>query len=226
MTTQFHEDLIGAWASWGPTLSPAGEQVAFISDRRGVPELWVQDVPTLDGDVVAPAALVTVTDDPVCSVTWSADGAWLACTAATDGGVRTQVWVVRPDGTGARHLAGGGDQHATLGPWTRSGHRLVITTVGGTVGDDHRCDLVDPTNGEHEPLARGRLVDVLDLSADERFALLRDGLRGARFCVTLDRTNDVDHPLLTYPETGSTETGLLRPAPPGAADPTPGAKRD
>lgn len=215
MTTQFHEGLIGAWASWGPTLSPAGERVAFISDRRGVPELWVQDVPTGDGDVVASPAVVSITDDPVCSVTWSADGTWLACTAATDGGVRTQVWAVRPDGTGARHLAGGGDQHATLGPWTRSGHRLVITTVGGTLGDDHHADLVNPENGELEPLARGQLVDVLDLSADERFALLRDGLRGARFCVTLDRTNDVDHPLLTYPETGSTEAGLLRPAPVG-----------
>ena len=190
--------------------------MAFVSDRRGVPELWVQDVPPGAGAPSPPARVLPVGEDPICSVTWSADGAWLACTAATGGGVRTQVWAVRPDGSGAVHLAGGADQHATLGPWTRSGHRLVITTVGGVAGDSQHCDLVDPATGRHTPLARGPLVDVLDLSADERFALLRDGLRGGRFCVILDRTRDVDHPLLPYPETGSTEAGVLRPAPGGA----------
>ncbi len=215
MSTQFHEALIGAWSSWGPAFSPLGDRVAFVSDRRGVPELWVQHVPTGDDDAVTAAEVLPVTDDPVCSVTWSADDAWLACTTATGGAVRTEVWAVRPDGTGARRLAGGGDQHATLGPWTRSGHRLVITTVGGVGGEDHHCVLVDPATGENEPLAHGRLVDVLDLSADERFALLRDGRRGARFCVTLDRGEDIDHPLLTYPQTGSTDAGMLRSAPAG-----------
>ena len=43
--------------------------------------------------------MIALTADPVVSVSWSADGAWLACAVATDGGVRTQVWVVRPDGS-------------------------------------------------------------------------------------------------------------------------------
>jgi dipeptidyl aminopeptidase/acylaminoacyl peptidase len=47
-------------------------------------------------------------------------------------------------------------------------------------------------------------------------ALLRDGPRGAQFCLLLDRTADSDHPILPYPETGSTEIGMLRPAPSGA----------
>lgn len=215
ITTDFHEALIGAWGSWDPALSPVGDRVAFISDRRGGPELWVQHVPAGDGDPVAPAAVLPVTDEPVTSVAWSADGAWLACTTATGGGVRTQVWAVRPDGTGVRHLAGGEHQHATLGPWTRSGHRLAVTTVGAHAGDDHYCEVVDPETGRRQPLARGRLIEVLDLSVDERFVLLRHGPRGARLCVILDRTNDADHPLLTYPETGSTDTGLLRPGPRG-----------
>ncbi len=72
--------------------------------------------------------------------------------------------------------------------------------------------------GELEPVARGALVNVVSLSADERYALLRDGTRGAHFCVTLDRELDRDHPLLPYPGTGSTEGGLLRPSPDGDGD--------
>jgi prolyl oligopeptidase PreP (S9A serine peptidase family) len=126
--------------------------------------------------------------------------------------VRTQVWVLRPDGTAARSIAGDADQHATLGPWTRLGHRVVVAVPPADADSVSRCDLVDPGTGEHEPVAKGGLVNVIDFSPDERFALLRDGKRGAHFCVTLDRDLDHDHPLLPYPETGSTEVGLLRPS--------------
>ena len=118
------EDLVGAWGSWGPTLSPHAEQMAFISDRTGVPQVWVQDL-RLDGTFDEPT-MITFSDDPVVRVSWSADGAWLACAVATDGGVRTQVWVVRPTGADARRIAGSTEEHAELGPWTRSGHRVTV----------------------------------------------------------------------------------------------------
>ena len=89
-------ELVQAWGSWGPTLSPHAEQLAFLSDRNGSPQVFVSDL-RMDGSVDRPQ-LITFGDDPVVSVNWSADGAWLACAVATDGGVRTQVWVVRPDG--------------------------------------------------------------------------------------------------------------------------------
>jgi dipeptidyl aminopeptidase/acylaminoacyl peptidase len=159
-----------------------------------------------------PAAIrIPLTDDPVVGISWSADGEWLAAAVAAGGGVRTQCWLLRPDGSGARRV--GHRAHATLGPWTRRGHRVVIAAPPLTATDVSRCDLVDPVTGDREPVARGALVNVLSLSADERYALLRDGTRGAHFCVTLDRELDRDHPLLPYPETGSTESGLLRPSP-------------
>jgi dipeptidyl aminopeptidase/acylaminoacyl peptidase len=205
-------------------MSPDGRQVAYVSDRNGVPQLWVQDVGEV-GEAIPVGKQLELSADPVVSVHWSADGQWLAAVLATDGGVRTQVWVVRPDGGDARCVAGSREKHATLGPWTRNGHRLVVAMPPGGPLEESVCDLVDPVTGNHQPLAHGVLVDVLDLSPDERFALLRDGTRGAQFVRTLDCVRDQDFDLLPYPGAGSTESGFLRVPPPGIIAPAEGLTR-
>ncbi|GAA3554449.1 alpha/beta fold hydrolase [Microlunatus spumicola] len=217
------EELTDAWGSWAPTLSPDCAQVAFVSDRTGSPRLWVQDLPrsaAAGGDGTLPEArMVDLSEDPVVAVSWSADGGWLACALATGGGVRTQVWVVRPDGSGARRVAGSETVHAELGPWTRSGHRVSLTVPAEHAGEPTRAYLVDPANGEMYALASGELISVLDLSVDEDYVVLKDGQRGKQFCVVVDRVADADHPLLPYPATGSTDRAIVRPAPP--SDPLP-----
>ncbi len=149
--------------------------------------------------------------DPVVSINWSADGAWLAAAVATGGGVRTQVWVVRPDGTDARRIAGSTDVHAELGPWTRSGHRVSVCLPREEGGTD--AFLANPATGELTPLATGELIHVLDMSVDEDLVILRDGQRSKQFCVVVDRDADADHPLLPYPAIGDTERAIIRPAP-------------
>jgi len=42
---QLAEQLVDAWGSWAPTLSPDCDRIAFVSDRSGTPCLWVQDLP-------------------------------------------------------------------------------------------------------------------------------------------------------------------------------------
>lgn len=199
-------DLAAAPGCWAPTLAPDGSRVAFVSDRTGTPELWVQDV----RPDASPRRL-PLSADPVLDVHWSPDAQWLACSVATGGGVRSEVWVVRPDGTEARRVAGG-DRHAVLGPWAREGHDLVITISGE---GPNECILVDSVTGECTSVATGGLITLLDLTADGRFALLRDGTRGAQFCRLVDRVADVDHPVLPYQHTGSTDVALFRPAPIG-----------
>ncbi|HEX4245329.1 MAG TPA: S9 family peptidase [Acidimicrobiales bacterium] len=201
------DELVGAWGCWAPTLAPDGRRVAYVSDRRGVPELWVG--PTDGSD----PAVVPVSDDPVLAVRWSPDGQWLACSVATGGGVRSEVWVLRPDGSDRRRVAGS-PGHAVLGSWARLGHRLAVT-VRDEGAEANRCLLIDPAAGSGEEMVAGALVEVLDLSADERFVLVRDGTRGAHFCELLDRRAGTVHPVLPHPGTGSTERGLLRPPPSG-----------
>jgi len=211
------DELTCAWGSWGPNMTPGADRVAFISDRRGLPEVWVQNV-VLVGPPPEPTP-ITLSTDPVIAVRWSADASWLACSVALDGGVRTQVWVVRPDGSDARMVGGTDGEHAVLGPWTRSGQRVVVTIPSDTAGGPTRAYLVKPATGVREVLAVGELISVMDLSLEERLVILRDGQRGEEFCVVLDRVGDRDHPLMPHSGTGATDVALLRPAPPGEASP-------
>lgn len=202
------EELLSAWGAWAPTMTADGRRVAYVSDRTGTPQLWVSDL-----SPGTEALRLELSHDPVLSVHWSPDGRWLAAAVATDGGVRNEVWVVRPDGRDARRVAGG-SHHAMLGPWARAGHELVVTLASEQFGEANRAVGIDPETGEQTPVAIGGLISVLDLTADGHYVLLRDGTRGAEFCRMVDRYSDKDFPLLPYEETGSTDVGMLRPAPP------------
>lgn len=211
------ERLTAAWGSWGPTMTRNARRVAFVSDRFGTPEVFVQDV-VVDGPIPEPVH-VRLSDDPVVRVSWSSDGEWLAVAVATDGGVKQQVWVVRPDGSDAAQIAGSRYQHAELGPWSRSGHRVVITLPSTEPEQPARAHLVDPVSGDRDDLAVGELIHVLDLSVEERLVVLRDGQRGQEFVVVVDRLTDESNPLLTDPPSGSAEIAFLRPSPASETSP-------
>lgn len=211
------ERLTAAWGSWGPTMTRNARRVAFVSDRHGSPEVFVQDV-VVDGPLPEPTR-ITLSDDPVIRVSWSSDGEWLAVAIATDGGVKQQVWVVRPDGTDPAQIAGSRYQHAELGPWSRSGHRVVITLPSTEADQPARAYLVDPVSGDRDDLALGELIHVLDLSVEERLVVLRDGQRGHEFVVVVDRLTDEDHPLLIDPPSGSAEIAFMRPSPASETSP-------
>jgi WD40 repeat protein len=136
--------LSGAWGCWAPTLTHDGRHIGFVSDRRGRPEVWIQSVDGLDEPRV-----IAVSDDPVLSVHWSPDGQWLAISVASGGGVRSEVWVARPNGTDSRRVAGH-PGHAAIGPWARSGHRLVVTIRDQGPGQVNRCVLIDAVTGAEE----------------------------------------------------------------------------
>jgi dipeptidyl aminopeptidase/acylaminoacyl peptidase len=214
--------LCEAWGSWGPTMTRNARRVAFLSDRFGVPEVFVQDV-VLDGSLPDPVRIRVGADldstDPAIAVSWSSDGEWLAVALATDGGVKQQVWVVRPDGSDAQQIAGSRYQHAELGPWSRSGHRVVVTLPSTEPEQPARAYLVDPETGVRDDLAVGELIHILDLSVEERLVVLRDGQRGHEFVVVVDRLTDEDHPLLTVPRGGSAEIAILRPSPASETSP-------
>ncbi len=204
--------LVEAWSCWAPTLSADGRHVAYVSDRTGVPALWVQDTEaqgTSDGP--GESRRVPLGEDPVLAAHWSPDNAWLACEVASGGGVRSEVWVTRPDGTDGRRVCGGDGRHAVLGPWARRGHRLSVTVYEDGPGGANRCLLLDPDTARTEELAAGSLLRVLDLSEDERFVLLSDGPRGAQRCWLLDRSTGHGESLLPVPTAGATELGILRP---------------
>jgi len=149
-----------------PSFSPDGARLAFVSDRTGVPQVWVAP---LDGGTPQP---ITTGDDPVGRVIWSPDGKWLAMSIAPGGGMNTQVYVVRPDGTELHRLTDGGKETNNLGDWTHDGRRL---TIGSNRSSPATIDayLLDPVSGVRELLSGNKgNQSPEDVSRDGTLALI------------------------------------------------------
>jgi hypothetical protein len=161
-----------ATSAWSVSVSPDAARIAWVSDREGSPRLYVSD---LDGS--HPRAIDTG-PEPVRAAHWSSDGGWIALLIAPGGSPRTEVWAVRPDGTGLRKLAGSAEGAAYLGPWAPEGAVLGIArTTEPTSGI---AALVDVETGAVSAIACGGQPLVLDVDRQRRVALVRRGPRSAR----------------------------------------------
>ncbi|GAB6899691.1 prolyl oligopeptidase family serine peptidase [Kineosporia succinea] len=175
--TQFEEQSSEAvpedvYGSWSPSPSPDGQRMAFISDRGGAPAIWVKPV---GAQPVRPGIAL----ERVLSISWSPCGTWLACLVAGAGSSRDEIWVVRPDGSGLRQLAGGPGSTAWLGSgahhgWTHDGRLMVTETVGAVAS----AVLISPSSGERAVITSGALVTLLDVAGGR--VLLRRGPRSYR----------------------------------------------
>jgi dipeptidyl aminopeptidase/acylaminoacyl peptidase len=195
----------------GGGLSPDGRLLAHISDRDGFPELWLtevsQDPEDLTGEVSADPAdiearAVRLETGPghAKAVSWSPDGAWLACQLAPHGGEHTRVVVLRPDGTGLRELAGGARRAAELGSWRMDSGGLGIS-VAGPGAPEPTAYVVDPVTGERTRLVSGPAAQVCSFTPDGRFAVVRVGRRGARQLVVVHVSSGRCTPLLPTADT-------------------------
>src|SRR5215212_789604 len=150
----------------GPSFSPDGSRIAFLTNLSGVPQVW-----TVAADGGWPDQ-VTALDDPVTRVLWSPDGQWLALEVAPGGGLNGQVYVVRPDGTGLRRLADGGKENNQLEAWAHDGKSVLIASNkrSGAAIDTW---LVDAAGGKSRLIAQTPGIGSVDaVSGDDRFLLL------------------------------------------------------
>ena len=146
-------------------------------------------------------------EGPVTRVIHSADGHWLACQVAPEGGTRTQIWVVTtdPDDRDARRIDdwpnGVQDGTAELIGWDGSRVAAILT---GDDGVGSSC-LIDPATGTTVILDRrsgGRLVD-----AWAGVSLVRVGPRGYRDLIMLRGLTEIA--LLPYDPGSTTDTGVI-----------------
>jgi dipeptidyl aminopeptidase/acylaminoacyl peptidase len=149
-----------------PSFSPDGKTIAYVSNIGGVPQVW-----TVDAAGGYPQ-LVTAFDDGISFVEWSPDGKWLAFTLAPGGGMNTQVYLVRPDGTGVKRLTDGGKETNGLGPWSRDGSLLVTTSNrrSGSAIDPYLYDVAAGTS--RMVLENKGIGGFDDLSRDKTRGLL------------------------------------------------------
>ena len=145
-------------------------------------------------------------EGPVTRVLHSADGYWLACQVAPEGGTRSQIWVVTtdPDDRDARrvdHWPSGVEGTAELIGWDGT---LVAAILTGEDGVGSSC-LIDPSGGTTTVLDRrsgGRLVDSWAGAA-----LVRVGPRGYRDLIMLRGLTETA--LLPYDPGSTTDTGII-----------------
>ncbi|MCO8270576.1 S9 family peptidase [Actinoplanes sp. TRM 88003] len=176
-TGSFPSEVSG---SWSPALSPDGRHAAYVSDRSGRPQVWVQPV---GSDLTF---LVDTGEAPVAAVQWSSGGGWLACLVAPGGAPRHEIWLVRPDGSELHQIAGFADGTADNMRWLPGRPLLALTENLNT------ALLVDAVSGERSVIARGELISLLDVSPGRERALLRIGPRGDRHIVVRDLLTGAD----------------------------------
>lgn len=185
-------------ATYGASLSPDATAFAHLVDDGGYPRAVQRFLrgwrASSSRDVELPV------EGPVTRVIHSADGHWLACEVAPEGGTRTQIWVVTtdPDDRDAHRIdnwpAGVPEGTAQLIGWDGTQVAAILT---GEDGVGSSC-LINPHDGTTIVLDRrsgGKLVD-----AWAGVSLVRVGPRGYRELIMLH---------------GLTETALL-PADPGS----------
>lgn len=180
-------------AAFGPALSPDGSQVAYVSNLSGVSQVWI--VPTAGGY----PRLVTAFDDPVGNVAWSRDGALLAFDVSPGGGLNTQVYLARPDGTEVRRITSGGEVNNNLGFFSDNGRWLSYTS---NERDPAATDpyLYELATGKSTRVLDGTgITDLADISADGKQALVfRLRSRGSNDLYLRDLASGKEHELTTH----------------------------
>lgn len=200
--------------AWCPSLSPDGQQVAYVTDRAGFPQLEVCGVAAGD----APAAVVSGPEQEIISVAWSPDGQWLSYLVSPGGSIRAELHMVRPDGTDRRLVAGGGGLETVFaGLWTGQGDRYVFSIADG-ISADAAVWFADVATGELRPVPASVGIGfcvVTSISADASRLVVRCGPRNRRRLLLLDSTaNLAPIPLLgnDFPDGGDTgEDGRFVP---------------
>jgi dipeptidyl aminopeptidase/acylaminoacyl peptidase len=149
-----------------PRFSPDGKWVSFISNMSGAPQVWI--VPAEGGY----PRMVTNGDDPVTGQEWSPASDWIAVTIAPGGGLNTQVYVVKPDGTGMKLLTQGGKDNNGFDAWTDDGKQIAIDS---SRDDPARRDsfMIDVATGQTRLVAKNPGIGSIDgISRDNKRALL------------------------------------------------------
>ncbi len=152
----------------GPSFSPDGRSLSVISNVSGTPQVYV--LPTTGGW----PRMITDAADPVVGAEWSpAPGSdWLAITVAPGGGLNTQVYVVRADGTGLRRVTDGGQDNNAFNAWSDDGTKIYI--------DSNRRDpasrdsfVIDAATGKIDLVVKNPGIgSMTSVTADRRFGLL------------------------------------------------------
>ncbi|ORA36583.1 S9 family peptidase [Mycobacterium aquaticum] len=191
--------------NYGASLSPDATAFAHLVDDGGYPRAVQRFLRGWRASSSRDVELPVV--GPVTRVIHSADGHWLACEVAPEGGTRSQIWVVTtdPDDRDARRVdiwpPDAPEGTAELIGWDGTAVAAILT---GDDGVGSSC-LIDPATGDTTVLDRrsgGRLVDSWAGAS-----LVRVGPRGYRELIMLWGQREIA--LLPFDPGSTTDAGVV-----------------
>lgn len=204
------ESMVAAMANvggcWSPSFSPDGRSLAFVSTLSGVPQVWVMPV---EGGF---PRQVTSFPDPIQAVSWAPDGQHLSFVIFPGGGMNSQVYIVRPDGTRLRRVSDGGKETNLLGPWAHDGRVLAFASARR---DPSAMDtyLFDLASGSSRMISKNTgLGSFMELSPDgKRGILWRMEQRTDENLYLVDLDTGRERLLTPHEPPGSFPTGQFSP---------------
>lgn len=186
------DSIAGVVGSWCPALSPDGRQIAYVTDRSGLPRLEVAHLDPTGDDADRPPRRVSLPDQEVISVAWSPDGRWLTYLVSPNGFIRAELHAIRPDGSDHRPLAGLAEKETVFaGSWTSLPSTYAFSLADGT-SPDADVYFVDVPTGALRRVATGGFLLVTGVSPDATRLVARRGPRGFRHLVLADVPTDTD----------------------------------
>src|SRR5262245_7509678 len=119
-----HQNLTPGEDAMMPTWSPDGSKILHIRSVRG--PAWPNELYIMNSDGTNPQR-ITQNDGQETDPEFSPDGAWIAFSSQTE--TPPNIYITRPDGTGARQLTSEGGRSPS---WSPDGKRIVY--VRGSQG--------------------------------------------------------------------------------------------
>jgi len=120
MTTAFSQYL-NIRQAYGPSFSPDGKRVSFLTNITGVPQAWV-----VDADGGWPDQL-TFDAERVSGATFSPATDHLVFSRDVGGNENAQIFLVNADGSGERKLTHADDAVHIFGAWSKDGTQIAFT---------------------------------------------------------------------------------------------------
>jgi dipeptidyl aminopeptidase/acylaminoacyl peptidase len=188
-----------------PALSPDGLRVAFLSNRSGVPQIWIAD-----SDGTGVEKQVGSFQDPVTGLDWSPDGQWLALSVAPGGGLNEQIYLMHPDGSGLKRITEGGKENNILAGW--SGKLVRFSSARKDPGSLDAYVYDSETGKTRFVAANPGFGTLTDVSSDGKRAVVsRVRSRGDNNLFLIDLTTGKEELLTPHDPPGSFGGGKLTP---------------
>jgi dipeptidyl aminopeptidase/acylaminoacyl peptidase len=183
-----------------------GKEIIFGSNMSGSPQIW--KVPAQGGWPVQ----LTAFSDPVVGYAAAPKGDLIAFELAPGGGLNTQIYLMKSDGTDVKQITQGGKIGNELNAWSDDGTLLSFTS---NEQNDTGVDffIYDVKKGTYELTVKNKGVGSIDdFSADKQKVLITRLVSRGNMNLYLYDLKTKQEKLLTAHEGPGTFFGLIAPS--------------